>query len=119
MSKKSQDQVKTIKMKDHFFLTAFLAIIVVPVVLFFLYEQLAGGILNGLVGYWREPKIHPDILLYAINPICLLVIYFLTYKQFTIHIKNISFIEKFVSFFIFFLVSITTIFGLFWKVFTT
>ena len=93
----------------------------VPILLVLLYDKLAGGILNGFWGVYKQGVIDGDVLLIWVNPIIMLVAYGLLMfqlKKFTeIKVKN-----KTEAFFIFFLAMIATTIALltvFWKVFTT
>lgn len=119
MIKKVQNKAINNRTKDHFFLGAFLAIFVVMPILAFLYNQLAGGIFNGLSGYRKEPIIDQNLFLFVINPVCLLLVYFFVYKHMMVHIKNKNMFEKFITFLLFAIVSGITFVGIFWKAFTT
>lgn len=102
-----------------YYLTAFVVIVVLPAVLIALYEWLAGGILNGLAGSWREAVIHPDIFLLFINPLLLAGGYgllILRLRQYTKEEKSRT--VRFFASLVFAVATITVLVGVFWKVMT-
>ena len=103
-----------------YYLTGFLVIIVVPVIILALYEWLAGGILNGIAGSWREAIINPDILLLFINPVLLLLSYSLLIYFFRQYMRGtVTSIGKIPAVIAFGLATIVVLTGVFWKMLTT
>lgn len=58
-----------------YYLMALIVVIAVPIALLITYDQLAGGLLNGLWGSWRRGVVHPNLLLWIVNPLIIISSY--------------------------------------------
>ncbi len=121
--KRKQNKSQVIKTK-YLWKNAYIAllnnIIIAPVILLVLYENLAGGLLNGLAGYWREYIVAPDVFLLFINPVVLLSTYFLVIVSCRNYLsRKIPLATRLLIICLIVISTLVTAIGTFWKVITT